>query len=398
MKKPLLQRKWVWVVGILLIAIGVFEIKAQFSKASEEKARIEATENADKVLKGKVEVPDPYFKSKEEVEKLFDQAGLKADFVVTNFDDKAKRNERDIKVGDCDQLNSEQPNIKYYDTDEVGDKYGFYADKGATIIVGYTDHDFSGGGKNNSSSDSTTQSSDIFAGKVEIPETQFKSKEQVEKEFEAVGLKATFVVQNLDDMATQNKVKIKAGDCGVIADQAGMGFLDDGEKYGIYADEGATLTIGYSDHDFDGTQPETAVTSSSEAEAIDTVESSETDSVEMNSNEAIQDYLGEKLNVLEVNGVYIEPGNYTTQITLEGSTSMKSVINQVAQAVRYLNKVDLSQFSNVGISVKTKMTDGELGFAVKSDWDPTFINSEKALTTQNKNVESFASSWWQLQE
>lgn len=275
MKKPLLQRKWVWVVGILLIAIGVFEIKAQFSKASEEKARIEATENADKVLKGKVEVPDPYFKSKEEVEKLFEQAGLKADFVVTNFDDKAKRNERDIKVGDCDQLNSEQPNIKYYDTDEVGDKYGFYADKGATIIVGYTDHDFSGGGKNNSSSDSTTQSSDIFAGKVEIPETQFKSKEQVEKEFEAVGLKATFVVQNLDDMATQNKVKIKAGDCGVIADQAGMGFLDDGEKYGIYADEGATLTIGYSDHDFDGTgenQTETVESTSSE-----TVESSSTE-------------------------------------------------------------------------------------------------------------------------
>lgn len=247
---------------------------------------------------------------------------------------------------------------------------------------------------------STTQSSDIFAGKVEIPETQFKSKDQVKKDFEAVGLKTNFVVENLDDMATQNKVKIKAGDCGVIADQPGMGFLDDGEKYGIYADEGATLTIPYSDHDFDGSGGNlTDTVESSSTTLSDAVESSsEPENTEMNSNEAIQDYLGQKLNVLEVNGVYIEPGNYTTQITLEGSTSMKSVINQVAQAVRLLNKVDLSQFSNVGISVKTKMTDGDLGFAVKSDWDPTFINSEKALTTRNKNVEEFATSWWQLEE
>lgn len=247
---------------------------------------------------------------------------------------------------------------------------------------------------------STTQSSDIFAGKVEIPETQFKSKEQVRKEFAAVGLKASFVVENLDDMATQNKVKIKAGDCGVIADQPGMGFLDDGEKYGIYADEGATLTVGYSDHDFDGTDDRHSETvESSSTISSDIVESSsDPETTEMNSNEAIQDYIGEKLNVLEVNGVYVEPGNYTTQITLEGSTSMNSVINQVAQAVRLLNKVDLSQFSNVGISVKTKMTDGDLGFAVKSDWDPTFINSEKALTTRNKNVEEFATSWWQLEE
>lgn len=293
MKKPFLQRKWVWVVGILLIAIGTFEIRTQMNHARIEKERAEATENADKVLKGKVEVPDPYFKSKDEVEKLFEQAGLKADFVVTNFDEKATLNKKNIKVGDCDQLNSDQPNVTYYDPDTVGDKSGLYAKKGATIIVGYTDHDFIGKSKEENTS-STTQ---------EVVESS------------------------------------------------------------------------------------SAVESTSNPE-----------STNMNSNEAIQEYIGEKLNVLEVNGVYVEPGNYTTQITLEGSTSMKSVINQVAQAVRLLNKVDLSQFSNVGISVKTKMTDGNLGFAVKSDWDPTFINSEKALTTRNKNVEDFATSWWQLEE
>lgn len=316
MKKPLLQRKWVWVIGILLIAIGIFEIKTQFSKANDEKARIEATENADEVLKGKVEVPDTYFKPKDEVEKLFKQVGLKPDFVVTNFDEKATLNKRDIKVGDCDQLDPEQPNVKYYDTDEVGDRYGFYADKGATIIVGYTDHDFNGKEKGTDTSSTT---------------------EEVVESSSAV--------------------------------------------------ESTTSSES------------STVESSSAVDTAKEVESpSKNTSTEMNSNEAIQDYLGQKLNVLEVNGVYIEPGNYTTQITLEGSTSMKSVINQVAQAVRLLNKVDLSQFSNVGISVKTKMTDGDLGFAVKSDWDPTFINSEKALTTRNKNVEEFATSWWQLEE
>lgn len=155
MKKPFLQRKWVWVVGILLIAIGTFEIRTQMNHARIEKERAEATENADKVLKGKVKVPDTYFKSKEEVEKLFKQAGLKPDFVVTNFDEKATLNKRDIKIGDCDQLDSEQPNVKYYDTDEVGDKYGFYADKGASIIVGYTDHDFNGKEKDTDISSTT---------------------------------------------------------------------------------------------------------------------------------------------------------------------------------------------------------------------------------------------------
>lgn len=315
MKKPFLQRKWVWVVGILLIAIGTFEIRTQMNHARIEKERAEATENADKVLKGKVKIPDPYFKSKDEVEKLFEQAGLKADFVVTNFDEKATSNKKDIKVGDCDQLDSEQPNVKYYDTDEVGDKYGFYADKGSTIIVGYTDHDFIGKRKEEDSSSATQE-----------------------------------VVESSSAVESTSN-------------------------------------------------PESSTSiSTSESEAAETMESSEPESTSMNSNEAIQEYIGEKLNVLEVNGVYVEPGNYTTQITLEGSTSMKSVINQVAQAIRLLNKVDLSQFSNVGISVKTKMTDGNLGFAVKSDWDPTFINSEKALTTRNKNVEDFATSWWQLEE
>lgn len=147
------------------------------------------------------------------------------------------------------------------------------------------------------------------------------------------------------------------------------------------------------------TQASTEISISSQSSTEMSVETSQPDNNrKMNSNEAFNDYLGETLKVLEVNGVYLEGGNSTTQITLEGTgASMNSHINQVAQAVRLLNKTDLSQFSNVGISVKAKMTSGNLGYVVKSDWNPQFINSPKALTTRNKNVAEFAGSWWQLE-
>lgn len=161
MKKPFFKKKWVWVVGILIVLVGGFEVRSHFNKVQEEKAYATATKNADKVLKGKVLIPETYFKTKNQVAKLFDQAGLKVDFTVVNFDEKATLNKKDIKVGDCDQLDSEQPNVKYYDTDAVGDKYGFYADKGATIIVGYSDHNYDGAEKESNSSTESQSSEQI---------------------------------------------------------------------------------------------------------------------------------------------------------------------------------------------------------------------------------------------
>lgn len=88
-----------------------------------------------------VKVPDTYFKTKEHVQALFSQVGLKVEFVPKNFDDAAKINKRNIYMGDSYQLES-QPNLQYLDSDEYGDNYGYYAPKGSTIVVGYTDHDY----------------------------------------------------------------------------------------------------------------------------------------------------------------------------------------------------------------------------------------------------------------
>ncbi|MGT2936407.1 hypothetical protein ACVR05_02040 [Streptococcus caprae] len=87
-----------------------------------------------------VKVPDVNFKTKEHVQALFSQAGLKVEFVPKNFDHEAKVNTRNIYIGDS-YLDS-QPNLQYLDSDEYGDNYGYYAPKGSTIVVGYTDHDY----------------------------------------------------------------------------------------------------------------------------------------------------------------------------------------------------------------------------------------------------------------
>lgn len=124
--------------------------------------------------------------------------------------------------------------------------------------------------------------------------------------------------------------------------------------------------------------------------------------VSFNSNEGIKNYLEEKskaLNILEVNGSYAGDGNSTVVITLDAEDNgMKFAINQVVMTVKELNEADLSDFSNVGISVKADMTDGEKGFAIKSDFDPKTINSDKAKSFRNKNIADNATSWWQLED
>lgn len=121
----------------------------------------------------------------------------------------------------------------------------------------------------------------------------------------------------------------------------------------------------------------------------------------LNSNKSIERYLkkqNKSLKVLEVNGTYTEKGNYTMQITLDAKDNgMNNAKNQVIMAVKALNQKSVKNFSNIGISVKADMTDGEKGYAIKSDWDPEFINSNDAKTIRLKNVEQRAKSWWQLE-
>lgn len=247
---------------------------------------------------------------------------------------------------------------------------------------------------------SSDEANKILEGKTKVPYTWMKSKEEVESLFDKVGLVPTFVVRDLDEKAKVNEVNLKSGMCDSVETDGGATYIDSekvgSEKSGYYADKGSELVVGYTDHDFNGKQ-DTEKTTSASTEKSSTEESKSKPTEKMDSNEAFKDYLNKTLKVLEVNGVYLEDGNYTTQITLEDDYSMKSAINQVAQAVRLLNKTDLSKFSNVGISVKAKMTSGDLGYVVKSDWNPQFINSPKALTTRNKNVAEFAGSWWQLE-
>ena len=121
----------------------------------------------------------------------------------------------------------------------------------------------------------------------------------------------------------------------------------------------------------------------------------------LNSNKSIEKYLkkqNKSLKILEVNGTYAEKGKYTTQITLDAKDNgMNNAKNQVIMAVKALNKKSVKNFSNIGISVKADMTDGEKGYAIKSDWDPEFINSNNAKTVRLKNVDQRAKSWWQLE-
>ncbi|WP_315306639.1 hypothetical protein [Enterococcus devriesei] len=121
----------------------------------------------------------------------------------------------------------------------------------------------------------------------------------------------------------------------------------------------------------------------------------------LNSNKSIEKYLKKKnksLNILDVNGTYTEKGSYTVQITLDAKDNgMNSAKNQVIMAVKALNRKSMKNFSNIGVSVKADMSDGDKGYAIKSDWTPDFINSNDAKTLRLKNVEQRAKSWWQLE-
>lgn len=102
------------------------------------------------------------------------------------------------------------------------------------------------------------ETEDVLEGKVKVPDTLLKTKDEVEKEFEAVGLKVKFVAKNFDDYATTNKKKISKNDCYEIEDGNGAEYFSSSDvdilDAGYYAEEGDTITVGYSDHDFDGTK------------------------------------------------------------------------------------------------------------------------------------------------
>ncbi|WP_086349152.1 hypothetical protein [Candidatus Enterococcus clewellii] len=153
---------------------------SSLSKKIEKLEGVEASddsekEDSDDVLEGKVKVPDPYFKTQEQVEAEFEKAGLKVKFVTKNFDDAATINKKKIYEGDCYQLES-GCGAEYFGSDDVDLKdAGYYAEKGDTIIVGYTDHDFDGSKEAESSSKESTTKSSSSETKASEKETKTES-------------------------------------------------------------------------------------------------------------------------------------------------------------------------------------------------------------------------------
>lgn len=119
-----------------------------------------------------------------------------------------------------------------------------------------------------------------------------------------------------------------------------------------------------------------------------------------NSNEGITAFIkesGSAFNLIEVNGVYVEEGNNSVVITLDAEDDgMDLALNQVVMMVKLLHEADLSEFKEIGISVKADMEDGSKGYAIKSSFDVKTIESDKVKTFRIKNIADQAISWWQL--
>jgi len=140
-----MKKKRMWILLVLVVVLaGCGAGRREAREREREAQERERAEAAERLLEGKVEVPDTYFKTQEAVEALFEAAGLKVEFVVSNFDEMAREYGRFLRTGECDEVDSSQAAITYFSRDEVGDLYGYYADIGATIIVGYSDHDYDG--------------------------------------------------------------------------------------------------------------------------------------------------------------------------------------------------------------------------------------------------------------
>lgn len=83
---------------------------------------------------------------------------------------------------------------------------------------------------------------EIIGDKILVPDPTLKSKEQVEAEFEAAGFTPNFVV------AFDGGNDQYAGFCSRLNEQPGLTYIsysESKEKSGFYADEGATINVGY---------------------------------------------------------------------------------------------------------------------------------------------------------
>lgn len=144
-KKPFFKRKWLLAVCLIAVLIITGSVVSAVGTLQDKIDKKKLSKNADMLLEGMVEIPETYRLPREHVEATFTAAGLSVQFVVANIDDIALRREDYIHKGECDDIDTSQPAVQYFDVKDVGlDRSGYYAKEGATIIIGYSDHDFDG--------------------------------------------------------------------------------------------------------------------------------------------------------------------------------------------------------------------------------------------------------------
>ncbi len=107
--------------------------------------------------------------------------------------------------------------------------------------------------KTTNAESSKTPSKKIPKGYTKIPYTYFKTKEEVQDEFEKAGLKVEFFVEDLDHAADVNEKPIYKDMCGQINEQKNRKYFSSdeyGDNSGFYAKDGSTIKVGYSDHTY----------------------------------------------------------------------------------------------------------------------------------------------------
>jgi hypothetical protein len=153
----------------------------------------------------------------------------------------------------------------------------------------------------------------------------------------------------------------------------------------------------------------TAPSKTSSSKASSSAASSSSDKpATLNSNASIKQYLKKNTNVkiLEVNGYYAaEAGQSTVQVTIQGSENLtkkmtvQSMYMDISSIWKAFRKTDMSNFSNIGISVKYPLQDdggNETNeYVIKSGITPEKLSQLNVTNFMFKNVPTFATSWWQ---
>lgn len=156
-KKSLMQRKWVWVLIIVVVFIGYISFKSADAPRQEAKRQEQKQSAIEEKLKeikadGLIKVPSTHLKTKEQVEEDFKEVGFIPQFVVDDFSGRSMRKDQ------CDEV-YEQDNVKFFGSSEVGDDAGYYAKKGTKVVVRYADKDYEKTDSSSSKEPETTPSS-----------------------------------------------------------------------------------------------------------------------------------------------------------------------------------------------------------------------------------------------